>query len=261
MPNLDALLGRTIVLVPHHDDEAISCGILLQRMRSPLVVFATDGAPRDEFFWKRYGSRQAYAELRRDEAAKAMAIAGVKDFEFLPLLRGGAIFVDQELYQVIPQAIEAVSELITRHRADALLTLAYEGGHPDHDASAFIVSMLAREFRVSAWEMPIYSRPNGRPHRQAFLLETGEEIILQPTESEIRKKADMFRCYASQGALRDFFDPRRELFRPQVSYDYSQPPHTGKLNYEAWGWPISGRQLCEAFMTYRPAASAGQHAR
>ena len=50
---LAPLLGRTLVIVAHPDDETITCGGLLQRMRDPCVVFATDGAPEDAYFWSR----------------------------------------------------------------------------------------------------------------------------------------------------------------------------------------------------------------
>ena len=67
MEQLAPLLGRTLVIVGHPDDEAVGCGGLLQRMREPIVLFCTDGAPRDPFFWERYGSREAYARERREE--------------------------------------------------------------------------------------------------------------------------------------------------------------------------------------------------
>jgi hypothetical protein len=53
------LLGRTLVLVAHPDDETGGCAALLQRMQQPIVVFATNGAPDDEFFWGPFGSREA----------------------------------------------------------------------------------------------------------------------------------------------------------------------------------------------------------
>ena len=47
MAELEILLGKTVVIVAHPDDEAAGCGVLLQRMQDPIVVFATDGAPAD----------------------------------------------------------------------------------------------------------------------------------------------------------------------------------------------------------------------
>src|SRR5215469_756365 len=78
---LSPLLGRTLVVVPHPDDETISCGGLLQHMREPVVVFATDGAPEDDFFWRRFGSREAYAAVREQEARVALAAVGVNELE------------------------------------------------------------------------------------------------------------------------------------------------------------------------------------
>ena len=67
---------------------------LLQKMREAVVVIATDGAPRDEFFWGRYGSREAYAAVRREEARRAAQVAGVRELVLLAeedgRLRGSA---------------------------------------------------------------------------------------------------------------------------------------------------------------------------
>ena len=70
------LLGTTVVLVAHPDDEVIGFGALLQKMERGIVVFATDGAPRDEYFWKAHGSREEYSRIRRQEAREALAVVG-----------------------------------------------------------------------------------------------------------------------------------------------------------------------------------------
>ena len=91
MERLAPLLGKTLVLVAHPDDEAAGCGVLLQRIRQPVVVFATDGAPRDSFFWNKFGSREAYVQIRRDEALQALALLGIADLHgrFPAQLSGG----------------------------------------------------------------------------------------------------------------------------------------------------------------------------
>jgi len=70
-----------MVAVAHPDDEAIACGALLQRMRSPVIVFMTDGAPEDPKFWgKPYSSRAYYMDVRRSEAQTAMSqVQGAKE--------------------------------------------------------------------------------------------------------------------------------------------------------------------------------------
>jgi N-acetylglucosamine malate deacetylase 2 len=133
---LQQLLGRTLLVVAHPDDECIAYGSLLQRMREPHIVYATDGAPQDPYFWKKYGSRQEYARLRQEEARSALAFVGVKHVEFLSDSeeRFNARFEDQTLFQNLPQAYDALAEIVERVKPEALATLAYEGGHPDHDS-------------------------------------------------------------------------------------------------------------------------------
>jgi hypothetical protein len=44
-------------------------------------------------------------------------------------------------------------------------------------------------------------------------------------------------------------------------YDYARPPHEGVLNYEAWQWPMTGKQVCAAFETYLNSRVALEHTR
>src|SRR5947207_12334614 len=105
MDALQPLLGTTLVLVAHPDDEVIGFGALMQRMKQAVVVFATDGAPRDRYFWKQYGSRPAYAEIRRQEAQQALAIVGTRPVFLADRVKDG--IADQELFRRLPQAIKA----------------------------------------------------------------------------------------------------------------------------------------------------------
>ena len=242
------LMGRTLVLVSHPDDETIGAGVLLRRMREPIVVFATDGAPRDRFFWEKHGSRAAYADARRREAEAALAIAGVKNFHFLsdPADRGG--FVDQDLFLWIPQAMERVQELIVRYRPEAILTHSYEGGHPDHDTCSFLGTQLAQHHELPLWEFPLYHRStDGVLTRQEFMTAVGTEALLDITVPEVEIKKRMIAAHASQAATLADFLPSVERFRPMVTYDFSRPPHVGMLNYEAWQWPVTGSQIVGAF--------------
>lgn len=259
MSNLDSLLGGPLVIVAHPDDECVAFGALLQRSARPTVIYCTDGAPLDPYFWQeRYGSREKYAGLRREEARQALNIVGVADMRFLaddP--EGHGKFVDQELYRTIPLAYRLLREMITRERPTALLTLAYEGGHPDHDTCNFLTSHLASETGVPAFEAPLYHRAGwtgeGINQRglQRFVHESGNEIDVAPTEIELQRKRKMCEQYTSQGDFLSFFDIHREIVRPLATYDYTRPPHEGVLNYEAWRWHMTGVDVCAAFMDFR----------
>lgn len=248
---LNQLLRRTLVLVAHPDDESVSCGALLQRIASPLVVFCTDATPESPYFWGAYDSREAYQNLRRTEAMKALRTAGVNDFEFFAAT-SDSLFRDQYLYRVLPEAIKALDRLVLRFRPDAILAPAYEGGHPDHDCCSFLASRLGRKYGIPVWEMPLYHRSaSDFIVCQSFIDAHGTEIELHPTSAEMKTKKQMINAYQSQASVWKFVRPGMiESFRPQPEYDYTLAPHPGLLNYEAWQWPMSGNDLCSAFKAY-----------
>ena len=107
------------------------------------MVFATNGSPADPYFWQKYGSREAYADLRRQEALKSMQAAGVKEVLFLADMPGGETLVDQELFRNLRAAYELLADIVARRMTTAMLTLAYEGGHPDHDSCSLLAAQLA----------------------------------------------------------------------------------------------------------------------
>jgi LmbE family N-acetylglucosaminyl deacetylase len=265
MNALDPLLGRSLLVLAHPDDECVTYGALLQRMADPIVRFMTDGAPRDAYFWGRYGSRETYAAIRQQEARRALARIGVEHIEFvsdgchgrsLQANRHAAsdLLVDQELFRILPAAWRELAEAVERLQPQALLTLAYEGGHPDHDSCNLLVSLAAKKFDLPAWEAPIYNRASesgaDRLEPQRFTAENGTEIDIHPTALEVERKHAMWREYASQGDFLQSFSPERECVRPLPAYDYSLPPHTGQLNYECWQWPMTGNDVCRAFVSF-----------
>src|SRR5690349_7131177 len=236
LAGLTPLLGRTLVIVAHPDDESITCGGLLQRMRNPCVIFATDGAPEDAYFWGRFGSRERYAAIREDEARAALATVGVHQIEFLAK-QSEAPLVDQLLYQALPAAFAALTRIVERIKPECVLTLAYEGGHPDHDSVSFLGSQVGRVFAIPVWEAPLYHRnaEGGRVY-QRFIEEHGHGDVIEYTVGgdELKAKQAMLACYKSQFDALPSFSVELERFRPQPSYAYSQRPHAGKLNYELW---------------------------
>ena len=244
------LLGRTLIIVAHPDDEAVTCAALMQRMREAYVLFCTDGAPLDPYFWGPHGSREAYRLLRQKEARLALSHLGVAGVEFLKT-RSGEHIIDQQLFQRLPQAIEAASEVVSRVRPQALLTLAYEGGHPDHDSCNFITSVIARERALPAWEMPVYSLFHQEERTfQTFIPASQPVIPLHPTAAETAAKRRALEAYASQGDFLLRFDSVIESFRPLAHYNYALPPHEGVLNYESWRWSMTGKQVSAAFEAY-----------
>jgi N-acetylglucosamine malate deacetylase 2 len=257
MDALAPLLERTLIIVAHPDDEAVTCAALMQRMRECYVLFCTDAAPLDPYFWKRYGSREAYSLLRQDEARVALSHTGVTSVEFLKT-RSGEHIIDQQLFLRLREAIEAASDVVRRVQPQALLTLAYEGGHPDHDSCNFMTSLIAQENSLPAWEMPVdHLFRKGERKLQTLRTPPQPSITVHPTAEEIRRKRKALEAYVSQGHFLARFASVDETFRPMAEYDYAQPPHEGVLNYEAWNWSMTGKQVSAAFEAYlnsRPPA-------
>jgi LmbE family N-acetylglucosaminyl deacetylase len=248
---IEELLGRTLVLVAHADDECIAFGALLQRMREPIVVFATNGSPQDPYFWQQYGSREAYAGLRRREALASMHTAGVKDVIFLPDLPGGEYLVDQELFRNLRSAYAQLEALVRRRMVQALLTLAYEGGHPDHDSCSLLSAQLGKTFHIPVWEAPLYHRlAEGGGVFQGFMGDSNQAVDVKATAAEQEIKLEMCLAYASQGDFLTHFDVSKEHVRPQPVYDYTKPPHKGKTNYEVWEWSMTAQEVCDAFAEF-----------
>jgi len=243
---LQPLLNKTLIVVAHPDDEVIAFGALMQRMRDAVVVFATDGAPRDDYFWKDYGSREAYAGVRRQEARKALSIAGARPV-FLDDFVAGDL-VDQELFRSLPAALAGLKKVLDEERPDALLTLAYEGGHPDHDSACFIASICAQSQSLPIWEAPLYYRDDkGEGVAQQFIRLTGREVVTQIEGVALAKKIEMFHTYVSQKLVLNGFRPELEQFRPMAGYDFTCRPAPWKLNYEVWQWKMSGDEVAGAF--------------
>ena len=251
MDSLRLLLGRTLVLVAHPDDEAVGCGGLLQRIDDPIVVFATDGAPRSDYFWKQYGSREAYARIRAGEAEKALAAVGVTHLHFL---LDDSPCTDQELFLNLASAYANLQQLIEAELPQAILTHAYEGGHPDHDACAFLAMQGAKHYGLPVWEMPLYHRASGDVARQSFISPDHQQL-LELTREELGRKHDMYAAYVSQAGVLADFAAAVERFRPILNYNFARVPHAGVLNYEAWQWPITGSDLCRAFTAFQQRSS------
>lgn len=237
------LPSRLLVVVAHPDDETVGAGALLSRLEDVWIIHATDGAPRDPRFRARSfsGSREEYARARRAELEAALDLVGIGSDR----LRCLGI-ADQEAVFAIPRMIEEIRRAIHEIEPGAVLTLAYEGGHPDHDAVAVAVRRAAEG--IGIFEMPLYHAEPGSERMivQEFLPDP-PGILLPLTARERDLKRRMIEAFATQReTLRAFLPPQDEQFRPAPVCDFSRPPHEGRLQYEIWEFPISGERWREA---------------
>jgi LmbE family N-acetylglucosaminyl deacetylase len=232
---------RLLLLAAHPDDETIGASLLLARFPQTQIIYLTDGAPLDRRFWSpdAQGSPEDYAEMRRREAQNALALAGVLPRQLVWL--GG---VDQEAILQAPRLTDIFTEVLQKHQPEIVVTHSYEGGHPDHDTAALIARMaLSRVGQGSLLlEMTSYHAHSGGCVTGEFLTADADEIVCELAPEDRLRKQRMMDEYESQRAVLAGFSIDRERFRPAPAYDFSKPPHEGRLWYECMDWPMTGSQ-------------------
>jgi LmbE family N-acetylglucosaminyl deacetylase len=244
-----------VVFAAHPDDETVGAAAVLMRFPLTVIIFLTDGAPRDVALRSpdATGSRSEYMHLRSKEAAAALQIAGVGWNRV-----NWCGIVDQEaIFEVMPQALH-LARVLREIRPDVVITHPYEGGHPDHDAAALIVRLasellLRASFPVpDAVEMTSYHARDGMLITGQFLASTSDASqVIELNASEIDRKKSMIDSYRSQWRVLQSFGVDSEMLRTAPRYDFSRPPHPGNLWYECLGWQMTGlkwRSLAAAAM-------------
>lgn len=194
---------------------------MLQRLRRALVVFCADGSSWWPPYWLTYGFPPIHAKLRRQEALRAIRMAGSDhEIRFLG-------YPDGSLATNLVLAYRSLASLLRLWEPEYVITHAFEGGHEDHDACSFLVATLSKQFKFQPWEMPLYYRESstGIVIRQNFATGNPEAEILTPiSESELSVKKAMLAAHASQRQIIARFDPSCERFRRQPLHDYSVWP-------------------------------------
>ena len=213
-----------LVVAAHPDDETIGAGATLASLDDVHVVHLTDGAPRDRRWMSaRFsGTREEYARARWLESRRAMRYANVVDVRTLGCPDLEAVYNVRELADQVRKIIEEL-------RPDTIITTAYEGGHPDHDACAMIVQTLGM-----AIEMPLYHARRGS-FRALQFADDRDGIVVNLDDEQRKHKRRMFAYYETQEDVLKQFPIETERFRVAPCYDFTRPPHEGPLWYEIVG--------------------------
>ena len=223
---------RTVVVAAHPDDETIGLGGQLVSFHDVFLIHVTDGAPRSRPDWKNY------AQTRRAELLAAAAIAGIPEERCIEIG-----IEDQDASRHLVELSCELSRLFEQLAPEIIFTHAYEGGHPDHDATAFAVHHATHSAEL--WEFSSYHRSplSAEMESGCFLGSPGIAVsYLELNEEQRLRKQRMLDCFVSQRETLQWFRVEEECIRRAPEYDFTQPAHIGRLFYDSYDWGVNSAE-------------------
>lgn len=223
------------IVAAHPDDEIIGLGGQLSTLRDSAFLHVTNGATRN------HPEGGSYADARRAELLAALQIAGV------PEERAAVLgFADQEASHHLAEIAAKLRDYWLESIPAIVFTHSYEGGHPDHDATAFGVHAACKLLELEGirppeiWEFTSYhAGPAGMVVSEFLPASSDASIVVLQPEACARKRS-MFACFQTQRQMLDNFPIGVEKLRPAPAYDFTAAPHEGLLFYENFDWGMTG---------------------
>ncbi len=221
--------ARPLYLLAHHDDE-IGVGGLLQRLGPGAgVVWVTNSDGR---YFDSQLDPPEYGELRKREGVRAVGTMGIPEsqtrcldfseveiYRRLSELHSGKSTV-QDVLPFFSEMREAVRKVVFEIRPDMVVTMAWQGGQPEHDLTHFFTRLALRDLeaeighRVWFYHFPAYEYAYALALR-FHPLYRGTRIRLRLTPAELAKKHELIQAYPSQVSLFKYFRwAFTFLFRP-----------------------------------------------
>ncbi|MGB0591026.1 MAG: PIG-L deacetylase family protein [Myxococcota bacterium] len=258
---------RHLVVLAHHDDELPYAGLIARMRPHVRVVWLTnsDGIAHESDM-----TPDAYAKARYQESLDALSHLGLEEAQvnslwhseyalyelFAQMVRGEHPEEVPERFLTMADEIEAEARAF---KPDVVWTLAYQGGHPEHDLTHLYATRFVNRWRAeTGQELPYFELPayelivvplRFRPWRSA------PYHAIQLTEDEWKAKDAMMDCYPTQARIIEEFRTiiglyarlswlrfkpftfddygRREVFAPvPEGRDYERSSHmSSRLDY------------------------------
>ena len=188
------------------------------------LVHATNGAPVG------VADQAALSEERFTELASALRRLGAApQATRLHLLDGNLVRHAGALAAaLLPMVTD--SEFVVTH--------AFEGGHPDHDACALALHLaceraaLLKGHHPCRLEFAIYALQGDKIMANSFPADRARTVLVL-TEAERQRKARALAAFRSQQAVIEQFPLREEQLRATPSHDFLKPRETQQTLFAA----------------------------
>jgi len=212
---------RIVFVFAHQDDEIAAAPRIRRAVAAGdeiACAFLTDGKK---------------PIVRDEESRRALASLGVFEAAFIGSENRIA---DGALIENLDRALASLSARFDR--ADEVWTLAWEGGHHDHDASHLVALAFAQQHGARCFEVPLYTgfRRIGPFFRVCYPIGDGwtsRRLKLR----EVLANAALVRFFRSQrrtwlGLLPGILTTWREHAHEASAARVQSRPHAGPLYYE-----------------------------
>lgn len=226
-------MPHALFVFAHQDDEIATATRLLHFLRenwTVSIVYLTNGE-----------GRRAKSDVRDEETRKVLTQLGI-DLSRVHFAGSRERIPDGRLYLHLDRSLQLLEESVAH--ADEVWSLAYEGGHQDHDAAHLVAMAYAAKRGLPLFEMPLYhgyGLPGPFFNTLAPLRNGGPWSARQIAFAEGFRIALLCRFYTSQRktwlgllpeALLRLAVGRREWTREADLDRLREKPHRGKLFYE-----------------------------
>jgi LmbE family N-acetylglucosaminyl deacetylase len=215
---------RPLFFIAHQDDE-VGYGGLIQRLGPRTkFVFMTNGdgiAPAVK------ADPKEYAEMRKAEALKSLAVVGIPeanvnclDFSEIEIYRQMANLADRpdlraDALRFFEGVRDAARDAVAAVDPDLAFAIGFQGGMPEHDLAHFFCMLALRELTAKTGRaVPFYHLPE---YELTILIPfrfgpwyKGERLHLSLTDAEFERKTEMLNQYPSQ---QDLFAKFARVFR------------------------------------------------
>jgi N-acetylglucosamine malate deacetylase 2 len=238
-------IPKCAVIVAHPADEVVGAGCLISKLVDVTVLHVTTGAPApanaEEAGFKNISE---YAAARKEECRAALAVARVPKDQVVDL-----DIPDQSASLFLTNLTRRIAAFLQQTEADIVVTHPYEGGHPDHDATAFATHSALRLMQDNGlkppvlFEMALHPSSDFKSKLPEFLPGVDGEtttLLLDDRARELKRR--MFECFETQRECLRASPMGPERFRKPATYNFTTSPNGGKLHYENFDWAPSGSE-------------------